>query len=162
MQEVWVEIKDYPNYAVSNYGRVFNIQRETFLTPRPNDEGYLRVTLSVEGQPKDFYVSRLVASAFILGYDSYVQVVNYDGDKENNRLDNLRLRKREPSGNSFRSSRGRSGQKVRIVETGAVYRTARDAADYIGGDYGSIYACLRGERRTHMGYTFEYYDGLAG
>jgi hypothetical protein len=52
----------------------------------------------------------------------------------------------------------RLGSAVRIIETDEVFRTARDCANYIGGDYGSIYACLRGDRRSHMGFTFEYHE----
>lgn len=47
---------------------------------------------------------------------------------------------------------------VRIKETGKVYLSARKAAEAIGGDFATIFACLRGERRSHMGYTFEYVE----
>ena len=157
MKEEWVEIEGYPNYAVSNYGRVANLQRDTLLRLRPNDEGYLRVSLSFEGRVRDFYVHRLVAAAFFTGYDPREQVIHWDGDRENNSVDNIRLRKREryiPN----RPIQPRLGQAVRIVETDEVFRTARDCANYIGGDYGSVYACLRGDRRSHMGFTFEYHE----
>lgn len=161
MREEWVEIEGYPNYAVSNLGRVANLQRDTLLRLRPNDEGYLRVSLSSEGIVRDFYVHRLVAAAFFTGYDPREQVIWWDGNVENNTVENLRLRKRErfiPT----REIRPRTGRSVRIRETGDVFRTARDCANYIDGDYGSVYACLRGDRRSHMGYTFEYYDEWYG
>lgn len=159
MKEEWVAIEGYPNYAVSNLGRVVNLTRDSLLRPRPNDEGDLRVSLSFEGRVRDFYVRRLVAAAFFEGYDPREQVIHYDGDKENNEITNLRMRKqtRIASG-SFLRGRKQTGRRVEVVETGEVFRTARDCANYIRGDYGSIYACLRGDRKSHMGYTFRYYD----
>jgi hypothetical protein len=163
MTEEWVAIDGYPNYAVSNLGQVVNIKRDRVLLPRPNDEGHLRVSLSHEGQVRDFYVRRLVAAAFFTDYDSRQQVFHWNDDKEDNTADNLRLRKQERlSRNSFLSTRKQTGRQVEVVETGDVYRTARDCARYIGGDYGSVYACLRGDRRSHMGYTFRYYDEWYG
>lgn len=163
MRENWVEIEGYPNYAVSNLGRVLNIQRDTILKARPNDEGYLRVSLSNNGLVRDFYVHRLVAAAFFTGYDPRGQVFHFNEDKEDCSVDNIRMKKIPQLGDRlpFRNRR-QTGRKVEVVETGDVYRTARDCARYIGGDYGSVYACLRGDRRSHMGYTFRYYDEWYG
>ena len=165
MEEKWVDIEGYPNYAVSNHGRVINIPRDTFLRPRPNSDGYMRVSLSCEGRVADFYVHRLVAWAFFSGYDPREQVIHYDNDKSNNSTGNLRLRKKPPRPIDHlpikdlnQKHRRQWGRRIEVVETGAVFRTARDCADYIGGDYGSIYACLRGEQGTHKGFTFQYYD----
>lgn len=47
---------------------------------------------------------------------------------------------------------------VRIIETGEVLASARVVATRIDGAYGDVYQCLRGERHTHKGYTFEYVD----
>ena len=47
---------------------------------------------------------------------------------------------------------------VKVKETGEVYRGVRRCADEIHGDFGTIYACLRGERKTHQGFTYEYVE----
>ena len=49
-------------------------------------------------------------------------------------------------------------QAVKIKETGVVFVNARECAAAIGGDYSSVYACLRGVRSTHKGYSFEYVE----
>lgn len=157
MREEWAVVDGYPNYAVSNMGRVTNLNRETLLTPRPNDEGYLRVSLSNQGQVQDFYVHRLVAAAFLRGYDSRYQIKPVNGDLNDCRVENLYIHRQARFNMAPRRIRA-TGRKVQVVETGDVFRTARDCADYLGGDYGSVYACLRGERRSHMGYTYQYYD----
>jgi hypothetical protein len=162
MREEWVAVEGYPNYAVSDMGRVANIKRDELLKLRPNDEGYLRVSLSHLGQVRDFYVHRLVAAAFLAEYDPRQQVIPVNGDIEDCRVTNLHLRRQpRPEDMPIRRIR-QTSRPVLVNETGDVYRTARDCADYIGGDYGSIYACLRGERRSHMGYTYSYYEEQYG
>lgn len=161
MKEEWVEIEGYPNYAVSNYGNVLNIQRDRILTPRPNDEGHLRVSLSNGGIVRDFYIRRLVAAAFFIDYDPRHQVFHWNDNKEDNSVTNLRLRKRFDE-DYMPPVRKVIGRRVEVIETGDVYRTARDCARHINGDYGSVYACLRGERSSHMGYTFKYYENEYG
>ncbi|QGZ17277.1 HNH endonuclease [Arthrobacter phage Giantsbane] len=163
-QESWVVMSDFPNYMVSNHGRVINTQYNRQLTPRPNDKGYLRVTLCHEGKCREFYIHKLVAFCFF-NFPLEDQVIHYDGDTTNNSVSNLYLRKRVRQITSARPLEGSEteefrrqwGKRVRIVETGEVFRTVRDCASYINGDYSSIYAVLRGHRDSHRGFTYEYH-----
>lgn len=165
VSETWVEVEGYPSYAVSNHGRVMNIHTEQMLSPRPNDRGYLRVRLAdPEHRLRDFYIHKLVGQAF-WNFPMEDQTIHYDGDTQNNHATNLRLRKRVRRDTSSRplvegetvEYKRQWGHGVRIVETDEVFRTVRDCAAYINGDYSSIYACLRGDRRSHRGYSFEYH-----
>lgn len=163
MKEVWAEIEGFPNYAVSNYGYVLSLHTNRLLKTRSNGRGYLRVMLSHEGVTRDFYVHQLVAMAFFGNFTPGTHVQHVNGNKEDNATWNLRLKRGRDAHLVVREIRKRQvGKKVRIIETGDVYRTVRDCADYIGGDYASIYACLRGERSTHLGYTFEYAEEYNG
>jgi hypothetical protein len=166
VQETWIEIAGYPNYAVSNYGQVINVVTDTILKPRPNDRGYLRVRLSNdEDHGREFYIHKLVGQAFF-NFPLEEHTIHYDDDKNNNSVSNLRLRKRVRTDISTRPLRGQEkveyqrqwGKRIRIIETAEVFRTVRDCARYINGDYSSIYACLRGDRSSHRGFTFEYHD----
>lgn len=95
MKEIWKAIKDYEGkYEVSNLGRVKSLERtsrlnrkikERILAPREHTGGYLRVQLS----RKDFYIHRLVAETFIPNPENKSQVNHIDGNKRNNRVDNL-------------------------------------------------------------------------
>jgi hypothetical protein len=131
------------------------------LRYRPDAKGYLRVSLSNEGIVRDHYVHQLVAKCFFGRFEEGEQMNWVNGDITDNFVGNLRLRKasrqaildRAP----VRDSRA-WGKRVRIPETGAIYRTVRDCADHIRGDYSTIYACLRGDRKSHRGYTFEYWE----
>lgn len=153
---VWAEIEGFPNYEVSNNGEIYNRKFDRYLTPRPNADGYLRVTLFEEGIGKERYVHNLVARAFFAEFRANAHVTQVNGDKTDNRVNNLRLRggKRvEPRPNLLQGW----GRRVKIVETGEIFRTVGECARWIGGDFSKIYACLRGERGHHLGYTFEYY-----
>lgn len=172
MEEKWVELDDYPNYAVSSRGRVWNMQRDTILAERVASNGSLRVALSNQGVIRHFYIHQLVFMAFMGDFRPQEHIIHFNGDKEDNRIENLRLRKREKPSEvtpiadiayerAMRRRRREWGRNVVVVETGDVFRTVRDCANYINGDYGSIYRCLREEQGSHKGYTFQYYDEVA-
>ena len=154
MEEVWAEIEGFPNYMVSTFGRVYNSSTHVYLKGRPTQQGYLRVVIA----GKDQYIAQLVAKAFFGAFRHGMHVSHVNGDKNNNSTVNLRLRAGMRRVDDNRENHREWGRRVRIVETGEVFRTVRDCANYIGGDYGSIYAVLRGKRNHHQGFTFEYYE----
>lgn len=163
MHEQWVGLEEYPNYAVSNLGRVMNLTTERELVPREHNRGYQRVTLCHEGSCREFYIHKLVAFCFY-NWSLDEHTIHYDGDLSNNAASNLYLRKRVRNDTSARpledSENGEFtrqwGKPIKIVETDERFRTVRDCALYINGDYSSIYAVLRGQRQSHRGFTFEY------
>jgi hypothetical protein len=91
--EEWRTIEQFPNYEVSNLGRVRRKIRVRvskagkILKATPDGQGYLRVNLFKNGTRYGRILHRLVAEAF-LG-KSVSQVNHKDGDKGNNLLENL-------------------------------------------------------------------------
>jgi hypothetical protein len=85
MSETWVSIPDWDQYEASTLGR---IRRRFVLRTRAQRRGYLEIKLSKDGKAKTKLVHRLVASAF-LGVNNDKHVNHRDGDKTNNRPDNL-------------------------------------------------------------------------
>lgn len=53
--------------------------------------------------------------------------------------------------------RHRRSRRVKCVETGTVYPSAKAAADAIGGSVAGISHVITGRRDTHKGYTFVWY-----
>ena len=99
--EEWRIIAGFDNYMVSSIGRVKRLGAyvvdsgsgrkrffpEKTLKPVKIKIGYMKVSLSVDGKPKQRHVHRLVAGAFI---QKIGPVVNHkDGDKTNNNVENL-------------------------------------------------------------------------
>lgn len=94
MKEVWEEIKGYEGlYFVSNLGRVVSRVREGakggVLIFTKNSKGYLTVGLCKHGTQNKFRVNRLVAKAFISNPHNKPEVNHINGNKKNNRVDNL-------------------------------------------------------------------------
>ena len=78
--EEFVQIDGFPNYFVSNYGRVVNARYDRELTPNLDKNGYMRVCLSRHGEPYFFMVHRLVAAYFLDDYDEEIEVKHHNGD----------------------------------------------------------------------------------
>ncbi len=153
--EIWAEVEGFPNYAVSNHGRVMNVQTNYILRPRDNSYGYSHVGLRRDGRTYDLYVHQLVAKAFITGYRKGVRVKHAE-ENSDNRVNNLRFQKGVRLGTLVRRPKPARSRRVKIVETGMVFLTVESCANYIDGDASSIYRVLRGERISHKGFTFDY------
>ena len=158
----WVAIEGYPHYAVNQYGDVLNLNTDRLLRPRSNGYehgGYLRVALSHEGRVVDHYVHQLVAKAFFHNWRDGMHVKHVNGDNTNNALINLCIRHSPKDREDNYTPRDGWGKKVIVRETGRIFRNVRECAKAINGDYSAIYSCLRGDRRQHLGFTFEYLEG---
>ena len=79
----------YPNYIITNDGKVYNSQRNKYLVPVKNAGGYMFVSLSDGQDRKSFTIHRLVALLFIDNPNNYLEVNHIDFDKTNNNVDNL-------------------------------------------------------------------------
>jgi hypothetical protein len=95
--EHWAEIPGFPDYSVSNQGRVVNENTGRFMSLARNQQGYRIVFLRQSGQQYTRSVTTLVADAFVPRdperphFDS---VIHLDGDKSNLRYTNLERRPR--------------------------------------------------------------------
>lgn len=90
--EIWRDVLDYEGfYQVSNMGRLKSLHygKSTILNPSMASDGYKNVTLTLNGKKKYFRLHVLVARAFIPNPDNKPCVNHIDGDKSNNRADNL-------------------------------------------------------------------------
>lgn len=94
--EIWARIPDYENYDVSNFGNVRSfaknkngtLLRKQLIGGNENSR-YHAVRLYDEGKWKNEYVHRLVLQAFIGDPPEGYQTNHINGDKLDNRLENL-------------------------------------------------------------------------
>lgn len=93
--EVWKTIEEFPNYSVSDQGRVrrdVSLPRKPggrLLRPGISSNGYPLVVLTRDGLHYSRTVHRLVAKAFLEPIDGHSITNHKDGNKENNRAVNL-------------------------------------------------------------------------
>jgi hypothetical protein len=88
--ENWKTVRGYDGkYSVSNYGRVYSIKRHRHLVPREDKDGYLRIVLWSHNKRKTYRVHRMVAQAWLPTDNIYNDVNHIDGNRKNNRVENL-------------------------------------------------------------------------
>lgn len=98
--EIWREIDSYPNYKVSNYGRIKSLHYHKtneecllkYYTKKVGEYNKVRVSLSKDNVTTKYFVSNIVAKAFqdICGewFDD-CEVHHKDFNPTNNNADNL-------------------------------------------------------------------------
>jgi len=95
--EIWKIIKDFPDYAVSDMGRVKSFVKwhgtdVRILEPSKDKDGYLCVGLSKNGEkPKTKRIHRLLYQTFRGEIPEGYVVHHRDSIKKNNILDNLQM-----------------------------------------------------------------------
>lgn len=86
-------VKDVPGYedqyTISERGHIWNKRTGGQLFGNVNSHGYMVVSLTKNGKKKDCKLHRLLALAFIPNPNNYECVNHKDGNKLNNKLDNL-------------------------------------------------------------------------
>lgn len=164
-EEVWKEfpVDGYGSYKISNLGRVKN-KREVFIRPhiKKRSKNIHIIGLTINNKKKNFILSQMVAKAFITGSGS---VVHLDGDKGNNKVDNLKYTN-NPSKYASKFSDNPTGYEAHDSFTihqcdleGNIIKTfgsIGDAGRELGIPTTNISRVAKGQRNTAGGYTWEY------
>lgn len=168
MTEEWKIIEDNSNYAISNLGNVKNINTGRNLRPANTGSGYLQVQLyqGTHNTRKHFSVHRLVANAFIPNPDNKPQVNHINGNRNDNRVENLEWVTRKENmvhASVVLNRKGRMrnalSKKVMRIEDSQVFNSLIDAAQTCGmKDTSGISHALSDKRLTAGGYHWKYAD----
>lgn len=91
MKEIWKPIEFLNGrYEVSNLGRLRNAATAKILKPNHDGSGYLRLAVYGNGKYWYFRIHRLVAAAFIPNPRGLPYVDHINGERGDNRVENLR------------------------------------------------------------------------
>ena len=185
MKEIWKDIDGYPNYMVSNMGRVKSLDRYEkcgnfkrfrkgiIKQPYINQDGYVVISLSKEGKQKPpMKISRLEAIAFDLPIPEefkhipieQLEIDHIDTDKKNNKLENLRWTDR--SGNANNPLTRKHISDVHLVpilqidkntdEIIGEFASFKEMEERLGFHYTNVSKCCRGKIKTAYGYKWSY------
>lgn len=179
--EIWKDIAGYEGlYQVSNLGNVRSLRyrnrdevRELFL--KPHVRGYLQVELHKDGKRKMFTVHRLVALAFVDGYEENKQVNHIDENKRNNVSTNLEwvsasqnvlhsISHRKVVNGELRyypkfQARTDKRPVVQMSLDGEIierWESTIKVKEKLGYSDWSVKQCCRGNRQTAYGYKWQY------
>lgn len=93
MEEYWKDVVGYEDlYLVSNLGRIKTLYKRKYgsiINVYINQQGYCFVRLNKNKKRTGLLLHRLVAKAFIPNPENKPQVNHKDGNKQNNKVDNL-------------------------------------------------------------------------
>lgn len=172
--EVWKDIPGYEGkYQVSDLGRVKSlrmwssvqnryVQRERILKPYLGTAGYLQINLKTEGTRKLAMMHRLVAAAFIPNPEGKEDVNHKNGDKTDNRAENLEWNTRQENiihsyehglQNHYTRKILQYDMQGNIVKE---WDSIGGAADGTNTERRNINACCRCKRKSAGGYIWRY------
>lgn len=93
--ERWKIIPEFPNYEVSDQGRIQNRRSERMMALNMNQTGVVFVGMFRESGQFFRSVPKLVAQAFVPNkFEAYDTPINVNGDRWDNRAENLLWRPR--------------------------------------------------------------------
>lgn len=179
MQELWKPIKDYEGlYEVSNLGRVKSLPKmhgnrywnfSLILKENIAYNGYSGVFLQKNKKSTRKSLHRLVAESFIPNPNNLPQVNHKDGNKLNNRVDNLEWCSQSENQihsrklglqKNLKGKDSPSSKKIlqydKFGNFIAEHICIKETAEKFGITSGTLSNCLRGKRKTAGGYVWRY------
>lgn len=190
MKEIWKNIKGYEGlYQVSNLGNIKSLDR--YIINKNGDkqyfpgkyliqgvsDNYLKVILSKSNKQRTFRVHILVARAFIPNPENKPEVNHMDGNKQNNRVNNLEWNTRsENELHAYKNGLAKSSDKQKqAVAKYAKENYSKKVIQYsLNGDFikewnsmhdvwrelgirpSYICRCCKGLRNQTYGYIWRY------
>ena len=162
-------IEDYPNYVISKNGDVIALsyigaagqkRQMKVLKQNTNVDGYKNVNLLNNEGKKTFRVHRLVAQAFIPNPQNKETVNHIDGDKTNNKVDNLEWSTRKEQ--MIHAYKLGLKKPNNIIITSSNVKSCKPVKVYVKETKEVIYFLSARECSRHFGFSDRWCDKLIG
>lgn len=170
-KEEWKTIKDFPNYQVSNMGRIRSIdridsrgyyQKGKLLRPYKRlKDGYLKINLYNKNTIHTKYVHRIVLETFKCNTINNMECCHNNGNRSDNKIKNLRWGTHKensldvikhgtqyyPSGSKHGMSKLTESQVLKIREK---YNKENTNKKILAKEYGVSYTTIREIVNKHL------------
>lgn len=174
-EEIYIPIKDFENYSISNLGNIKNNQTNKILKIQKSS-GYSTIGLLQNNKRNVFLIHRLVAKAFIPNPENKLTVNHKNHNTHDNRVINLEwnTHKQQNEHNYKTETEKRTTCRARSLicfdkdnnQNIMEFRTMTEAAEWLykQGNSKNIEACLAGIRHSINncwlchGYYWKYND----
>lgn len=176
MVEEWKAVVGFEGlYEVSSFGRIKSLKRrgnwkEHIMKTCVHKNGYERVELNKDGKPYYCLVHRLVATSFIPNPENKPEVNHKNGDKTDNKVDNLewatksenikhaynnRLVSEDVIENRIKKMNNAHRKQV-MRSDGIIFDSVKSAAESIGVSTGYVSNAAHGRCNSVRGYKFTF------
>lgn len=166
LKEVWSNVKGYEGlYLISTYGRAISAPRNGtkkewhFMSPHYTRGGYIQYELSKNNKVKAYKAHRMVADAFLLNPENKREVNHIDGDKHNNRLDNLEWATTKENQLHAAYVLGKGLKAVKQISKEGklirVWQSIKEASETLGIQAPDISSASNGTRKSAGGYIWQ-------
>lgn len=159
-------LKDYPGYMASDKGYLINTKTgKKVFGGRKKKTGYIEVTMiDAEGRRKSKLLHRIIAESFCEKRDEAKEVNHKNGNKEDNRAENLEwVTRNENLQHAFDSGLMQNNTTRRGVigidkytRKRTFYPSIYEAAKTTGISKGNICMCCKGQRPYAGEYVWIY------
>lgn len=156
-EEKWKDLQLYPNFQISNLGRVKNIKTSNILKPRLKN-GYFMVNL----KNKTASIHRLMALEFIENPENYPIVNHIDGNKTNNKISNLEWTTQKQNVSHSVQQKLITSYQRPVIQYSLEHIFIKEwesitiASKFMSCSRKAIYAVCVGENKTAKGFLWEY------
>ena len=176
LKKLWKEIKGYEGkYIISNYGEIISLPRYKknnskmqYVEPKQicqtinKHNGYVYVQLWNDAKYKNIRLHKLVAENFLIKSEGKTQINHIDGNKQNNKADNLEwCTASENIIHAYRTGLFSNKNKIKINQFDKEYNFIKqysslsEASSITGISIGNISQCVNKKRKTTNGFIFE-------
>lgn len=159
-----MNLKGYEGrYEIFEDGTIINLKNNSPICQWKDNVGYMQISIRKDGKKKYMRVHRLVAEHFIPNPNNLPQVNHIDGDKTNNRVDNLEWTDNKTNtqhgyDNNLYHSKHRNIKVVVYNKLGEyinTYKSIRETAEKLGINRKTLSRILFDNKENNYDYNFE-------